>query len=68
MDKKIIQKTGKYFTVDERHKIIQDFLSSQCTKAEIWEKYTGQSQEHLGAREQVVLKDSRPHIVYCLVL
>lgn len=46
MDKKIIQKTGKYFTVDERHKIIQDFLSSQCTKAEIWEKYTGQSQEH----------------------
>jgi transposase len=46
MDKKIIQKSGKYFTEAEKHKIIQELIERQCTKAEIWEKYTGQEQEH----------------------
>ena len=46
MGKKIIQKAGKYFTEDEKHKIIQELISSQCTKVEIWEKYTGEQEEH----------------------
>ncbi len=46
MDKKIIQKAGKYFTEDEKHKIIQELISTQRTKAEIWEKYTGEEEEH----------------------
>lgn len=46
MDKKIIQKAGKYFTVEEKHKIIQELISTQCTKVEIWEKYTGEEEEH----------------------
>lgn len=46
MDKKIIQKGGKYFTIDEKHKIIQELISTQCTKVAIWEKYTGEEEEH----------------------
>ncbi len=46
MDKKIIQKAGKYFTEDEKHKIIQELISTQCTKVEIWVKYTGEEEEH----------------------
>ena len=46
MDKKIIQKAGKYFTEEEKHKIIQELISTQCTKVEIWKKYTGQEEEH----------------------
>jgi transposase len=39
-------RNGRSFTISERHQIIQEMLSSQCTKREIWEKYTGQSEEH----------------------
>ncbi len=46
MDKKIIQKAGKYFTVEEQHRIIQELISTGCTKVEIWEKYTGEQEEH----------------------
>jgi len=46
MDKKIIKKAGKYFSETEKHYIIQELISSQCTKVEIWEKYTGEEQEH----------------------
>lgn len=46
MDKNIIQKAGKYYTEAEKHRIIQELISTQCTKAEIWEKYTGQEEEH----------------------
>ena len=46
MDKKIIQKPQKYFTEAEKHKIIQELISTQCTKVEIWEKYTGEEEEH----------------------
>jgi hypothetical protein len=34
----IIQKPNKYFTDSEKHHIIQELLSSGCTKREIWEK------------------------------
>lgn len=46
MDKKIIQKAGIYFTDKERHQIIQELLSTQCSKQEIWQKYTGEEEEH----------------------
>ena len=46
MDKKIIQKAGKYFTLEEKHKIIQELIATQCTKVEIWVKYTGEEEEH----------------------
>ena len=43
---KIIQKANKYFSEPEKHFIIQELLSSGCTKAKIWKKYTGQLEEH----------------------
>jgi len=44
--KVIIQKANKYFTETEKHQIIDELLKTGCTKAEIWEKYTGQQEEH----------------------
>lgn len=44
--KVIIQKPNKFFTETEKHQIIRELLNSGCTKAEIWEKYTGQEEEH----------------------
>ena len=46
MDKTIIQKAGKDYNKTERHQIIQDYLSSKCTKQAIWQKYTGKREEH----------------------
>ena len=46
MDKKIIQKSNRHFTETEKHLIIQELNSTQCTKVEIWEKYTGEEEEH----------------------
>lgn len=43
---KIVQKVNKYFTETEKHQIIQELISSKCNKQEIWEKYTGQVEEH----------------------
>lgn len=34
------------FSIAEREAIIKDYLSSGLTKSEIWNKYTGSSQEH----------------------
>ena len=34
------------FSTQERHNIIQEVLSSNCTRVEIWRKYTGQNEEH----------------------
>ena len=42
----IIQKSGRYFSDEEKHQIIQELFSTGCTKRDIWEKYTGQSEEH----------------------
>ncbi len=44
--KKIIQKSQKDFSEAEKHGIIQELIETQCTKAQIWEKYTGQEEEH----------------------
>jgi transposase len=39
-------KKGKYFTTSERHQLIQEMMSLGCTKQEIWERYTGKTEEH----------------------
>jgi len=39
-------RSGGSFTTEERHKIIQEMLSTNCTRVEIWRKYTGQREEH----------------------
>jgi len=39
-------KKGTYFTDSERHQIIQELISTKCTKQEIWKKYTGKDEEH----------------------
>jgi transposase len=44
--KRIIQKSQKDFSESEKHAIIQELIETKCTKAEIWEKYTGQEEEH----------------------
>lgn len=43
---KIVQKPNKYFTETEQHQIIQELISSGSTKQEIWQKYTGEEEEH----------------------
>ena len=39
-------RSGGSFTISERHQIIKEMLTSNCTRAGIWKKYTGQSEEH----------------------
>jgi hypothetical protein len=46
MAKNIIQKSGKYFTTEEKHKLIKELFIIKCSKAEIWRKYTGYPKEH----------------------
>lgn len=46
MDIRNNRKPGKYFTETEKHQIIQELISTQCTKRQIWEKYTGEEAEH----------------------
>lgn len=45
-EKIIIRKPNKYFNDSEKHQIIQELLNSGCTKQEVWERYTGQQEEH----------------------
>jgi len=45
MRQKVVKKAGKHFSVEDQHKIIQEMISSGCTKREIWKKYTGQLEE-----------------------
>jgi CRISPR/Cas system-associated endonuclease Cas1 len=42
----LIQKAGIYFTEEEKHKVIKEFISTKCTKQQIWHKYTGETAEH----------------------
>lgn len=35
-----------HYTDEQKHQLIQDYLSSGKTKVEIWRKYTGQKEEH----------------------
>ncbi|MBK9543147.1 MAG: hypothetical protein IPO49_12705 [Bacteroidetes bacterium] len=46
MEKRIVQKVIRFFTEEEKHKIINDLISTGCTKTEVWKKYTGEEQEH----------------------
>ncbi|MFM7014858.1 MAG: hypothetical protein ACKOX3_00885 [Bacteroidota bacterium] len=46
MDHTKTEKRVRYFTDSEKHKIIQDYLSSNENKKEIWRKYTGDDTEH----------------------
>ena len=46
IQKKNKRKRKLYFTEEEKHIIIRDLLSSKRTKREIWEKYTGRTEEH----------------------
>ena len=39
-------KRGSDFSWEEREDIVKDYLSSNVTKQEIWQKYTGQQEEH----------------------
>jgi transposase len=42
----LVLKFGGDFSESERKKIIKDYLKSGKSKREIWEKYTGQKDEH----------------------
>jgi hypothetical protein len=44
-DEKIVR-TGGSLSWKERESMIQEYLTGNYTKVEIWEKYTGQDQEH----------------------
>lgn len=46
MDKTQNQTKIFRFTNQEKHQIIQELLSRQCTKQAIWKKYTGKDNEH----------------------
>ena len=37
---------GGDLSISERHKMIQEYLAGGYTKQEIWQKYTGQMEEH----------------------
>jgi translation elongation factor EF-G len=39
-------KAVNYFTDSDRHRILQEMMSSNCTKQAIWKKYTGEDKEH----------------------
>jgi hypothetical protein len=43
---KIEKKHGGEFNIEERLQIVHEYLSSNISKREIWEKYTGQYEEH----------------------
>ena len=43
----LVQKRkGSEISVSERHQMIQEFLSGNASKAEIWYNHTGQTEEH----------------------
>lgn len=46
MDEKSLIKRGGDFSWSERENIIKDYLKSGQSKQAIWEKYTGQIEEH----------------------
>ncbi|ACE05771.1 hypothetical protein Aasi_0342 [Candidatus Amoebophilus asiaticus 5a2] len=42
----VFPKSPRYFNRSEKEYIIQEYLLGECTKREIWEKYTGRKEEH----------------------
>jgi len=47
MEKEIIQKAGRYFSIPGLHNLIKEYLSSGDSKGSIWKKYTGQRDQGL---------------------
>ena len=45
MRRRIIKKAGRYFSIEDQHKIIQEMITNSTTKRAIWKKYTGQDEE-----------------------
>lgn len=39
-------RNGKSLSMEERHELIQEYLTGNYTKRELWKKYTGQPKEH----------------------
>lgn len=40
------KKTASSYSIEEKRAIIEEYQSSGCSKREIWEKYTGEKEEH----------------------
>lgn len=40
------KRDGGSISISERHKIIQEYLTGNMNKKEVWYKYTGQTEEH----------------------
>ena len=40
------RKFGSEFSFEERHSLIREYLSTNMSKRDIWEKYTGSREEH----------------------
>lgn len=43
--KKLIIRPGGSFSESERHSIIQEYLSGDLCKTDVWRKYNGQNQK-----------------------
>jgi transposase len=43
-----MDKNKIYFSIEQKHAIIKEYLNGNETKVEIWKRYTGQSKEHGG--------------------
>lgn len=39
-------RNGKSLSMEERHELINEYLTGHYTKRELWKKYTGQLKEH----------------------
>ena len=44
--KKTLTRTGSSIGWEEREAMVKEYLSGNCTKVEVWNKYTGQDEEH----------------------
>ena len=44
--RKLGLRNGRDISLEERKKIIEEYLSTGCSKQSIWKKYTGQREEH----------------------
>ncbi len=56
MDKKIDQKGGKYFTDAEKHQLIEELISTQCTKGDNLEKTYRQRRPWRSAQMDATLR------------
>ncbi len=66
---------GREISWSERELIVNEFLTGNYTKTEIWRKYTGQNEEHgqilrwmkkLGHSDQEVIHSSKKRVIFTL--